>query len=348
MAINLTAGDFAGALQGYARVGSSLGASFGSISGEPFAGFTVDALLTGATAGYDSLSLVGDTTATFTDTSFTVNGNSWTIGSGSFASGVTSYPLTTSGGEFANGVAYSIATTSSPPWAGPSFIGLSTANGNTGSFTIDFTSSGRILGDFIITAVENANKTAAAPTSFTQIPGAANPQSRGTADAAGGLRGTLFSKSSSGAETTLSIADSGDHQYAVGLVARAGAGSTAVEVHAIDGGNAAASTSGSFGGITTSVDNCLIVTFVFTDRDIAAASWSGQAGGGANLAERFDNGTAAGNGGGIAIYTAEKQTAGVVPGITATQAASAAYAWITIALKNVAPSSTPYSFGFIA
>ena len=109
--ITLTAGDFASLVQGYARVGSALGASFGSISAEPFAGFTLDSAVTGTTAGYDILTLVGNTTGTFTDTSFTVNGNTWTIGAGTYnGSSVTDYPLTTSGGEFVNTTAYTIVT----------------------------------------------------------------------------------------------------------------------------------------------------------------------------------------------------------------------------------------------
>lgn len=114
--ITLTAGDYFGLIQGYSRVESSLGAT-GSISAEPFAGFTVDTLITGASPGYDALTLVGDTTGTFTDTSFTVNGNTWTIGVGSYDSGITTYALTPSGGEFVNGVAYTIVTGSGGPVA---------------------------------------------------------------------------------------------------------------------------------------------------------------------------------------------------------------------------------------
>lgn len=106
MAIDLQAGDFLGALIGYARSGSSVGSSFGSITAEPFPGFTVDFLYT--TSSTDSLGLVGNTVATFTTTSFTVNGNTWTLGAGSFDGTVTNYAVTTSGGEFVSGVTYSI------------------------------------------------------------------------------------------------------------------------------------------------------------------------------------------------------------------------------------------------
>lgn len=108
--ITLTAGTAFG-LAGFARAGSSLGTSFGSISAEPFAGFTLDLLITGVNPGEDVLTLVGNTTGTFTDTSFTVNGNTWTIGSGIYnGSSATDYPLTTSGGEFVNTAVYTVIT----------------------------------------------------------------------------------------------------------------------------------------------------------------------------------------------------------------------------------------------
>lgn len=113
---NLKAGDFAGFFQGYARVGSAIGTSFGELSAEPFAGFTVDSLVTGTTAGYDILTLVGNTVGAFTDTTFTVNGNSWSIGSGTYnGSSATDYPLTTSGGEFVNNVTYTVLASGGGP-----------------------------------------------------------------------------------------------------------------------------------------------------------------------------------------------------------------------------------------
>lgn len=121
--ITLTAGDLSSALQGYARSGSALASSFGSITAEPFAGFAVDYLYTSASGDY--LALVGDTTGTFSETSFTVNGNAWALGSGTFASGVTEYPLTTSGGEFVNAVAYTIVTGGGGP-SNPNITSAST------------------------------------------------------------------------------------------------------------------------------------------------------------------------------------------------------------------------------
>ncbi|GAO78650.1 hypothetical protein [Sphingopyxis sp. C-1] len=95
-------------LFGYARVGSTLGTSFGSWTGgtEPWVGFTLDYLITGST---DAMAMVGNTVATFTATSFTVDGVSWAISQpGSFNGTSTDYNITTSGPEFANGVSYAV------------------------------------------------------------------------------------------------------------------------------------------------------------------------------------------------------------------------------------------------
>ncbi len=341
MAITLTAGDFSGILQGYARVGSALGASFGSISAEPFAGFTADSLVTGTTAGYDILTLVGNTTATFLATSFTVNGNTWTIGAGTYNwYARRGCPLTTMAVAQAllNGVGYTAdGGSGGPTYAGPTYVGVSTGAGNAAATTIDFTSSGRTSGDLLFIAVMTANQ-AVTISGWTEV-ATYSPQSRGTAGAAGGVRLTLFSKVSTGSETTVSTSDSGDIQYAAGLVVR-GASGAAVSVDIGAGNNVAATTSGSFGGVTTTGNDRLIGHFVATDRDAAGASWGTPTNANlANLAERFDNGTATGSGGGVAIWTGEKLASGATGNTTSTQAASAAYCWVTLALKNAASGS---------
>lgn len=230
-----------------------------------------------------------------------------------------------------------ITVTVFQPYAGPTFVGVTSGSGSASAVTIDFTSSGRAAGDLLFIPVMTANQ-AITISGWTEVP-TYSPQSRGTAGAAGGVRLTLFSKVSTGTETTVTTSDSGDIQYAVGFVVR-GASSAAVAVDIGAGNNVAATTSGSFGGVTTTVDDCLVASFVATDRDAAAASWTPTGYGNlANGAERFDNGTSTGTGGGVAIFTGEKQAAGATGNITATQAASAAYCWITLALKNVTASN---------
>ena len=141
--------------------------------------------------------------------------------------------------------------------------------------------------------VMTANEAVPALTGWDPLTPDSGDPSRGTPGAAGGVRCTVLTRTSDGTEGTVTIPDSGNVQYAAGIVFR-GAGGSGFELGVSIGGNAAASTSGSFTGVTTDSDNQLILTFVTTDRDASGASWSSQANANlGNLTERFDNGTCA-------------------------------------------------------
>lgn len=241
---------------------------------------------------------------------------------------------TATGFSFVNTTVYAVDLA---VYAGPAYVGVSTGAGSATAASCSFASSGRIAGDTLFALVETANQAVTIATAgFVEVP-THSPQSRGTAGAAGGVRGTLFKKwPSDGTETTVTTSDSGDHQYISGFVAR-GAGGAEVQVDVGDGNNVAATTSGSFGGVTTTGNDRLIAHFVATDRDFTGSSWGTPTNANlANLTKRFDNGTATGSGGGVAIITGEKLVAGATGNTIATQAASAAYCWITLALKNAA------------
>lgn len=244
MAINLQAGNYFSALFGYVRSGSSVFPSMGSITGEPVAGQTLDFFYT--STGGSAIGFVGNQSTTLLS-SITVDGVSWAVGTGTYDSGTdtTQYPVTPVGGGFADGVTYSVDAGGGggPTYAGPTYVGKSTAVGGTGSVSPDFTSSGRASGDLLTLAVETANQALTAPGGWTEV-ATYSPQSRGTAGAAGGVRLTLFYKTSDGTETTVATGDSGDHQYAVGFVFR-GAGGASVAVDTGAGNNVAATTSGS-------------------------------------------------------------------------------------------------------
>ena len=99
------------------------------------------------------------------------------------------------------------------------------------------------------------------------------------------------------------------------------------------GVKAAASTSVTVTGVTTTVPDTLIVQAVARDNDNAAAAFSAQAN--ANLTgivERSDAGTALGNGGGFAVWDGGKATATATGNTTAT-VTSSINAFLTIALK---------------
>lgn len=210
-------------------------------------------------------------------------------------------------------------------YAGPTHVGTTLGLGGAGSIAVAFGSTGRAAGDRMFIVVMTANEAVPAVAGWTVVTPDSGTASRGTAGAAGGVRCTVLTKVSDGTETNVMIGDSGNIQYAAGIVVRGDSGAD-VDLGVSIGGNAAASTSGSFTGVTTDGDNQLILTFVATDRDASAASWSSQSNANlGNLTERFDGGTSTNTGGGVAIYTGEKLVAGATGTTTATQAASAAY-----------------------
>jgi len=158
VAINLQAGNYFSALFGYVRSGSSVFPSMGSITGEPVAGQTLDFFYT--STGGSAIGFVGNQSTTLLS-SITVDGVSWAVGTGTYDSGTdtTQYPVTPVGGGFADGVTYSVDAGGGggPTYAGPTYVGKSTAVGGTGSVSPDFTSSGRASGDLLTLAVETAS-----------------------------------------------------------------------------------------------------------------------------------------------------------------------------------------------
>lgn len=355
MGATLVAGDVLGSWQGYYPA-----IGVGSLTPSTIGGFATKTLVTGLTAGRINVGVTGDATTYFTGKSIYIDGTPYALVSGptydggaddttceytygpgnfvvsssydvDFASAAGSQTLTPS--LFTNSNSFFAPTvTGGASYEGPTYIGKSTVLASSAAGTINFTSSGRVSGDKLFIAVATANEAIATPTGFTQT--ASSPQFRGTAALAGGIRLAVFEKTSDGAETTVSIADSGNHQYAVGIVVRKASGSS-LSIDATAGNNVAAATSCTFGGVTTTTDDCMVLTFVGTDRDSAGPSFSAEANASlTGLSERHDAGTTTGVGSGIAIYTGEKWTSGATGNTTATQAASAAYCWITIAVKN--------------
>lgn len=92
---------------------------------------------------------------------------------------------------------------------------------------------------------------------------------------------------------------------------------------------------------TSTVDDCLIVYCIGRSSDFAGAQFSGEADANVtNLAERIDDGTATGNGGGIAAYTANRVTAGAFGPLTATLANTSIKSWVLLAIKPVGAAAT--------
>lgn len=160
----------------------------------------------------------------------------------------------------------------------------------------------------------------------------------GTAQATGattaGTQITLYwCRATSNAMGAPTIADPGDHVYAIIYTFR-GCIAEGNPVNANGGGvKASASTSVSVTGVTTTVENCLVAAFCTKDLDSAAAFMSAQSNGSlSSLTEQNDAGTTQGNGGGIALTTGIKAVAGATGTMTAT-VTSSINAFMTIALR---------------
>jgi hypothetical protein len=188
--------------------------------------------------------------------------------------------------------------------------------------------------DVALLFVESAGDqpvTLSVPAGFVEVLN--SPQATGTT--AAGTRLTVFwARATSSAMTAPTIADPGDHVWARILTYR-GVVHTGNPWDVTGGGvKAAASTSVTVTGVTTTAANTLVVQAVARHNDSATAAFSAETN--ANLTgivERSDAGTTSNNGGGIGIWDGRKTTAGATGDTTAT-VTSSINAFLTIALKS--------------
>jgi hypothetical protein len=161
-----------------------------------------------------------------------------------------------------------------------------------------------------------------------------SPQATGATTA--GTRITVFwARATSTSMASPTVADPGNHVYARILTYR-GVFASGDPWDVTGGGvKAAASTSVTVTGVTTTVANTLIVQAVARDNDSAAAAFSAQTNAGlTGIAERSDAGTAMNNGGGFAVWDGVKAAAGATGNTTAT-VTSSINAFLTVALRPV-------------
>ena len=220
--------------------------------------------------------------------------------------------------------------------AAPTFQAAGAVATGTGSVNVPWPA--HQVDDIALLFVASAGGQAATlstPAGFVAV--ANSPQSTGTG--ANGTRITVFwARATSTAMATPRVADPGNHVSAQILTYRGVV--TAGNPWDVTGGGvkAAASTSVTVTGVTTTVPDTLIVQVVSRDNDSAAAAFSGQANAAlTGIAERTDTGTNSGNGGGFGVWDGVKASAGATGNTTAT-VASSANAFLTIALKP--PTST--------
>lgn len=193
--------------------------------------------------------------------------------------------------------------------------------------------SGIQRGDLLMLFVESANEAITTPSGWTIAP--SSPQGTGTAGASGAVRLSVFYKFSEATEGNVTPAGAPDHYVANMLAFRnvnrsdpfdATAGSTAtssiITIHTLS-------------AVTTTRSQCMIVNAVATDLDGSTgavfSSWTNATTG--NPTEQCDGVTSNGRGGGLAVATALKGTAGSTGSTTVTGPSATLYAEITYALN---------------
>lgn len=174
-------------------------------------------------------------------------------------------------------------------------------------------------------AASIANAAGGTWTEFTN-----SPQSNAT----DGVRGTFFWSRYNGTQTAPTTNDSGAINMGR-IIAFRGCVATGDPYDATAGDTQTAGTSMTNPGLVTTVDDCLIVVISVLDVDGVASTANASAWTNASLAsidERVDEIVAQGIGGGHAVATGVKATAGTVSSTTWTQANSGGTANLTIAL----------------
>lgn len=181
----------------------------------------------------------------------------------------------------------------------------------------------------------------AAPTGYGEVTSSPKATAASTRDS----RLSVFWKRSTASESAPTVVDVGDHLYGRILAFRGCLASG--NPWNITSGNTDANltTAVSITGATTTLPDCLVV-LVTTHGEDSAPAWLGAVTNAdlATLTERADAGTTDGIGGGIAVVTGQKATAGAYATSTATATISHRQANMTIAL---APALAADSVGFI-
>ena len=213
------------------------------------------------------------------------------------------------------------------------FVAAGTAVSGTGTITVAWPT--HQAGDIALLFVESCGGqavTLSTPAGFAAVTN--SPQSTGTGT--DGTRLTVFwCRATSSSMSSPVVADPGNHVYGRILTFR-GVITTGNPWDVTAGGmKATASTTTTFGTVTTTVDNDLIVLAASRDNDPTAAAWSSWTNANlSSLTEQSDGGTTSGNGGGIGVATGVKSTAGDIGSSTAT-VTSSVDGHMTIALKPV-------------
>lgn len=188
-------------------------------------------------------------------------------------------------------------------------------------------------GDLLLLVFTSANEAITTPTQWTQV--ANSPQSTGTAATAGGIRIGVFWRIYNGNVAASQVADTGNLNAGQIFAFRGVDLQNPIDISA-GSVNATATATITCPAVTTTVDNCMIVGCVGLDKDLADAdtitgTWTN-----ANLTgitERHDETVSTAAGGGLAVVTGLKATAGATGTTTNTADTSTTHAYVTVALK---------------
>lgn len=188
--------------------------------------------------------------------------------------------------------------------------------------------------DILILFVNSANEAIATPGGWTEV--SASPQGTGTGATAGAVRLGVFWKRATSGEVAPTVADTGNHTYAV----------IAAYVDCVDSGDpvdvsagdtvSSPSSAVTWPTITTTVDDAQIVTLISTGQDAAIGALLPVTITNANLVDpevRFDDGSVSSFGGSLSIGDGMKVALGATGTTTATLQNTATQARIVLALK---------------
>lgn len=210
------------------------------------------------------------------------------------------------------------------------FKGVGTVSSGVGNVTPTWPTHS--ANDFALLLVQSSNQTISTPSGWTEL--SSSPQGTGTAATSGAVRLAVFYRiATSSAETNPTVTDTGNHTIAR-IVVYQGV-DTLQPINTTVGTTQAASTTGTFSAVTTTCVDAMILLAIghAIDRN-STTIFSGWTNSNlTDIAERIDNGTNSGTGGGFGLAEGREANVSNIGSSTVTLSSSSAKALITIALK---------------
>ena len=198
--------------------------------------------------------------------------------------------------------------------------------------------AGVVAGDLVIMFIETANQTVSV-SGWTECP--SSPQGTGTTTL--GTRLTAYYRTYSVVGDNRATSDSGNHQLAQIIAITAGTWNTSNPFNTSAGAvDSSATTSVSIGGVTTTVDDCLLLYGVsgsLPDANGTAEFTSWSNGSLSSVNEEIDNTRTSGNGGSLGVASGGLASLGASGAMTVTAATSAVRGKICLAIEPAAAAS---------